>query len=165
MKEFKKRSIFTQQIYSRLIESEPGDIISYNELEVLIGMSVQAGKSTSGYGYLTTARNMCLNNDEIVFRPVTNEGLEHLVDGKLSDVGYNVIGSLRRKSKKGIKEVSAVKDFSSLSNTEKVMHNTARSVLGMFEYLTRPKKVAILEDAAEKAHKSIPFNETIKLFE
>ena len=164
-REFKKRSIFTQQLYDRLARSGPGEIISYKELAELIGMSVQAGKSTAGYGYLMTARNMCLNNDEIVFRPITGEGLENLVDSKKADVGYNVIGSLRRKTRKGIKEISTVQDFSSLSNTEKIMHNTARSVLGMFECITRPSKIIALEGAVREAQKSISFNETIKLFE
>ena len=110
MKEFKKRSIFTQQLYDRLSRMQPGETITYQELEDLIGMPVQSHLSTAGYGYLGTARNMCLNENQLVFRPITDKGLECLEDHKLSDVWYSTIGSLRRKATKGIKEVSSVKN-------------------------------------------------------
>ena len=162
---FKRASIFTQQLYDFIRKTLPGEIVTYAAMAELIGMPVQAGKSTAGYGYLMTARNMCLNNDEIVFRPVINEGLEHIVDQKKGDVGYKVIKGLRRQSRKGIKEISTVKDFDSLSNTEMVMHNSARTVLGMFELCTRPKKIVALQGAVEQAGKTISAKETIKLFE
>jgi len=160
---FKTRSIYAQQLYNRLRQVQPGDIITYGEMNDLVGMKVQA--PGDGYGYLNTARNMCLRNDRIVFRPVHNVGLERLTDNKIAEVGYSFIGSVQRKSKKGISELTSVKDFEVLSNDEKIRHNTALSILGVFASISKSKKITMLENKVKESKKSFSFEETIKLFE
>ena len=163
MREFKKRSIFTQQLYDRIRDTNPGDIILYSELEKLIGMPVQS--PSPGYGYLSTARKMCLYNDELVFKPVTGVGLENITDSKKAEIGFSFIGSVRRKTRKGLKEMSTIRDWGALSDNEKRSHNAAMSILGAFELMSRPSKIKKIEDATERAQKTISFKETIRLFE
>lgn len=155
-----ERSIYTQQIYKRLIATKPGDFISYDELTKLIGINVQ----TEGYGYRASATRIALVEDKMVFGVIPNDGIKRLNDNEIAKLGDSSIRKIRKESKNGIRKVTAVQDFDALTPESKMKHNSTLSVLAAFQHFTKPRNILKIESVVAENQKQINFDETLSIF-
>lgn len=155
-------NIITQQMYKRLIDSSPGELIPYDEFRKLTGLDPQ----DDGYSYLYSARSRALNEDGIVTQAIDNEGIHVLTDEEIAmSRGNKSVSRIRNISRRARRELASVKNFSALSNEAKVAHNTGLSFLGVFLHLTKPKNIRRLEGEIRESKKALDLEPTLKLFE
>ena len=153
-------SIETKQLLERLMKVEVGELITYKEMTEIIGRDVR----NNGSGIMYSARRKALNDCQIVFITITNEGLKRASDEEIANSGASVIHKIRRASHKGKKILHSVNDFGKLSNKSKIRHNASASFLGAIDLMTQPKKIVALEERVKKESDSITVTKTLELF-
>lgn len=138
-------SIDSHAIYKRLIKLNPGEMIGYNELSSVIGRDFQK----YGRGNYETACKIALRDDKMVFVSVRDEGIKRLENEAIpGTIGTGSISKIRRLSKRSAKKIMAT-DYENLTNAGKISHGMGLSVLGAFLQMTKPKSIAIIEDAVK----------------
>ena len=90
-------SIESRLVYNRLLEAEPGSIITYKELSTLIGSNVQNGSRFA----LTTACRKLMNDDRRVYKSVRNIGIKRLDNEAIVAAGDSMIKKIRKAATRG----------------------------------------------------------------
>lgn len=155
-------SVDARLLYERLKLAAVDELVSYKELSVIVRRDVQ----NEARGILETARRRCMKEDMIVFGTVVNEGLKRLSPSGTIQAGEFFVRHIKKTARKGIATISCLttEQFNSLSNEEKVMHNTNRSALGILEHISRPSGVKKIEGAVTKEQTALPLAKTLELF-
>lgn len=160
-KTINEKSIETQTLIKRLSEMRRGDTISYKELSNLIGQDVQ----TKAYCYCKTARERCLKDFGLVFEPITNEGLKCMTEEEVALSGQFGIQKIRRLSKREKSKLHhGIDNFEGLTNEAKIAHNTAASILGIFDLISKPKEILKIEAQITNKIDMIPAKKALELF-
>lgn len=136
-----------QEIAKRLRKAAVGEVVTYAELDALIGRSSRA------HG-LRTARNE-LMRERIVFGAVLNEGVKRLAPSEIVDAGRSVVRKINRASKRGIKTLAAA-DFESLNAQEQMGHNATMTVLALSASSTSAASVMRIERAVDATKAALP---------
>lgn len=144
----------------RLRKLATGEKCSYAELTVLIRRNVQ----TDARGCLDTARRILQREEQIIFAPIRGEGLKRLSDGEITHIGTETLQRINRASKRGVHKLTCVKDFNVLTNEEKVRHNAALSILGVFYEVSKSKGVKRIEAAVSVIQKQLPLKDALQAF-
>jgi len=153
-------SIETKQLLERLMKVKVGELISYQEMTDIVGRDIRK----DGSGIMYSARRKALNDCQIVFITITNEGIKRASDEEIANSGASVIHKIRKASKKGKKVLHAVNDFGALTNNSKIRHNASASFLGAIDLMTRPKKIVALEEKVKEESECINVTKTLELF-
>lgn len=161
--EKEKRPIFratieTQEIYKRLTEANPGDVITYLELSELIGKNVQK----DGNSHIQSAKRMLLNDGK-VFEAVANVGVKYCNDSESLHSGIAGIRRVRKAVKKSRKKMLCA-EFDKLTSSDKIKFNTEFSLSGALECFLKPKTVSKIEQKVMMTGKHIPYEDTLDLF-
>ena len=159
-KSFPKVGLDSQLLYERLIKAVPGDLISYEELSEIVGRNVQ----TDAYSSLRTARNRARSQDRIVFAAIDNVGLKCLEDEGLVDRAGKAIQSARNKMRNGIKDMSCIQNYDTLSDSQKVRHNAFGAILLLGNRITAPRKIKALEGMVSQKMQKLTLRQTIEFF-
>lgn len=152
-------SIDSQTILKRLSEAEIGEVISYSDMNKLIGRSVQA---EAHYCLQTAMRNML--SDGKVFAVVRGEGVRRLADAEIVGVGEYALAHMRRTARRAGRKLLAVEDFDALPNEIKIRHNAIASVLGAIEHFSHPLRVKRIEGKVAQAQARLPLKKTLEAF-
>lgn len=139
---------------------QPGQQCSYSELTVLIRRNVQK----EARGCLETARRILQREEQIVFAPIRGVGLKRLTDGEITKTGTETLQRINRASRRGVHKLTCVKDFNQLTNEEKVRHNAALSVLGVFYEVSKARGVKQIEAAVSVIQKQLPLKDALQAF-
>jgi len=160
-KTINEKSIETQTLIKRLSEMQRGDTVSYKELTELIGADVQA----AAYCYCKTARDRCLKDFGLVFEPITNVGLKCMTEEEVALSGQFGIQKIRRVARREKSKLHhGIENFDILPNDAKIAHNTAASILGVFELMTKPKEILKVEAQIIKNNDMLPAKKALELF-
>ena len=155
-----KIGIDAQVLYDRIIQMNPGETVSYEELSGIIGRDVQ----TEGYASLLTARNKACGIKK-AFGVIDNVGLKCLEDDEIVGAGLKVIEGTRRKVRRGFKTLICLKDYATLPEPLKVKHNTVATLLAMVSRVTKPKAVTAIEGIISEKMEKLTFTQTLEFFE
>lgn len=151
-------SIEAKELYAYLTSTEPGAIVSYEDLNTIAGRCVQTVARSS----LNTARKMCIRNDQIVFEPVWSVGLKRLSNDEIPDTVTSKLSRIRRLSKRAAVTLACV-DYDSLSNDLKIKHNAGLSILGALSELSKPN-TALIENKIRADNKLLPVGKVFEIF-
>ena len=156
-----QRAYETQLLADRLLKTQPGELVSYEELSKIAGMDVRPGGP--GYGRLGSARNIALCEGRILLEPVAGEGIKRIVPEEQAGLGPKYVSTLKRASRRRLRKLAAV-EYDKLNDQQRTQHNVAASVLGCVEVFTRPKSLEKLTGAVQQATAKLPIGDTLKLF-
>jgi hypothetical protein len=160
-KTINEKSIETQTLIKRLSEMKRGEEVSYKELSDLIGADVQ----TVAYCYCKTARERCLKDFGLVFEPVVNTGLKCMTEEEVALSGQFGIQKIRRVAKREKSKLHhGIENFDGLTNEAKIAHNTAASIYGVFELVSKPKEILKIEAQITNKIDMIPAKKALDLF-
>lgn len=106
--------------------------IPYGALSDLIGKDVR----TDGKGYLRSARQRLLRDQNMVFDCVPSKGIKRLNDVMIVAKAKDSTERIRRASKRGLRVVLAVENFSGLPPHLQRQHNSLALVLGLVHATT-----------------------------
>lgn len=138
----------------------PGETCSYAALTTSIGRNVQSEARSC----LATARRLLQREQQMVFASVRGVGLKRLTDGEITTIGPQTLQKINRASRRGIHKLTCVQRFADLTNDEKIRHNTALSILGVFHEVSKTKSVKQIEVAVTGLQKQLPLKEALQAF-
>lgn len=107
-------------IYERLKEAMPGDEITYEEINQLIGRDVRKYCKSA----LDTARRMCMKEDRIVFDVMPDVGFKRLNNDEIPKLSRRGFKHIRNTAKKYVK-VTMCADYEKLSPENRLEFNYA----------------------------------------
>ncbi len=148
--------IDTKTIYDRMCSAEIGELITYHEMNVLIGRNTQ-GNARS---ILEAARRKAITSG-IVFGVVQNVGVKRLSDDEVGLTSMNVIGRTRRMSKREIRRLAAA-DPAKMSQASRSLCDLGLSYHGIVAHLGADKQLKRIESAVSKTGSALP---TAKMLE
>lgn len=153
-------SIDTRHIYERLIKAETGEVINYKELSLIIGRNIQNGARSN----LTSARRIAERDDHYVFDVVRGVGIRRLNDQEMCGLGESALSHIKRTSRRCVKRMVCVRDFSSLPKVAQTKHNTYVSVFSMLTEMAKPSNIKKIEHKVSETNQTLPFNKTLEAF-
>ncbi len=153
-----KPSLDAQTLLDVLLEMEPGDFVSYQDLSDLIGKDVQVGE---GYRALFRARTILEREEHNVVAPIPGQGVKCLTDEEMVQSGRGFIGKAGRAGARSISRVSCVKKFDELPNEKKIEHNYVLSIAGAIQHFARPKTRKQIEERIAQTRKPMSCDETL----
>lgn len=148
-------------LYNYLSEVEIGKIVTYAEINDLLGLDIQDQKNRP---ILASARRKCMNSDSIVFGVIINEGIKRLSDVEIVSEAERQPPRIRRAARRGVKIATKVADFNQLSNEDKQRHNATVSICGALAQMTAPAKLKQIQREINPTSTQ-GFAETLRLFE
>lgn len=114
-KPYFETSALTQELITRMLNTKPGDFLSYKELSRIIKKDVQ----NEGRHHLSSAMRNCMRKPhEIVFGCVFGEGIQHLTQKEIASLGSVGLKRTCRMAKRWKKKLECVKDVSILTSEE-----------------------------------------------
>ena len=159
-----ERHIYTQELVSLLKNAKNGDIISYASMKEKIGMDVTA--SGDGYGYQKTARDVLERDEAIVFEVIPKLGLRRMTAEEVALSATSMYvkrkKSIIRRSKRRLQTVND--SFETLSPEAQLKTTLARTIIAFDAEMSKPKKLAKIEEAAKDKNHIIGFKNTIDMF-
>jgi hypothetical protein len=159
-----ERAIYTQNIVDMFRKSEPGRVVTYDEMAELIGMEVRPG--SDGYRYVQSAIHIACRDHKIVMKNVQTVGYRHETASTVATSGMSeLVGKIKRVVKRAkMEQLSLVDKMDKLTTEQRCKVAATSALLAFQNQILRPKKIDRLE-AAAKASSAIGFKQTLKLFE
>jgi hypothetical protein len=148
----------TRLIYQRLIETKPGETVTYADLSATISRPV-----TGNCYNLQSAIRMARRDDAIYFDNVSKVGYRRMTATDIVSSGPDDIGRVRRIAKRSVEKQLSAPAEDLTPESRRVQLGTL-GVFGALTQFTTKKAIALVEDAAGKAGKEIPVAETLRLF-
>jgi hypothetical protein len=152
-------AIDTRLLYQRLVQVQEGETVSYEQL----GESVSRKLSGADY-HLQSAIRRARRDDDMIFDNIMGVGYRRMTPSEIVASSDNDVSRLRRHAKRSTEKLFKVKDFSRLTNEEKLKHATSASVFGAIAASLTKKGITAVEGAVKMAGHEIPVAETLKLF-
>lgn len=133
----------THALAARLRKLEPGQVVTYGELNSLFSNAFDVqGRNRHN---LDAARRKLLNDEGIVIECVHSVGAKRLTENEKLSIGPQVIQRTRRIAKRGLRKL-ATTDTASLNPQERRELLTSQSLIGAVVCCTEPsiaKRVAV----------------------
>ena len=146
-------------IRSVMQECKIGETVTYDTLSQAIGRDVRKFAK----GPIVTCRRTLLNELNMVFECVPNEGYKRLSD---CDIVRSIESDRRKVSRasgKSIRKLSCV-DFAALNDQEKHAHTVAAAQFGAIQLFSKSSTTKRIESKVSSGDTTIPVADTIKLF-
>lgn len=153
-------SIDVKTCYERLVKTSIGDLVSYSELESLLGRTVRE----KGAWILSSARRRAFVQDNMVFAVIPKQGVKRLSDAEIVDSSNDALVRVHKASLRAARRLGAVRDFESLSSQQKIKYNLQASAFGLLAHLTKESQLKKLESKVQAATKSLPLQRTLDAF-
>ena len=150
-------SIDTQLIIKRFERTTEGDVVSYAELDALIGRDVRGHAK----GCTRTARKRLLKS-QIHFECIPNVGFRRCNDTEKVHAGGGYIGKARRACKRGVAVTTSVANYDTMSKADQVQHNMQLSVFQTLRALSTPHKQKAIAEKVEQAQTQLSLSETLR---
>jgi hypothetical protein len=139
------RSWQSVKIYNRIVQMEPGELLSFDDLSELIGKDVRAVR-----WLLQSARNRALRHDGIVTSAVHGTGIRRVTgEGKVNEAGER-LKRLRRGARRAalINRSMGAEEWTEMSEGARVRAVAQQAQLAAIEATTARKQVKELEAKA-----------------
>lgn len=157
-----KASAERKRLVERMLEMEVGEMISYPEIEKLIGEKAQ---SQRGLGIIRRAKESVRKRHRLVFVNIPNQGIKRLEDEEIVEhVSSTILVSVRRKVRVGSEELECV-SYTELPMDRKIDYQLSKALTGYIGSLVHSRAMknskAVLRSHPEAAD---PGN-VLKLFQ
>lgn len=150
-----KMSADTRFLFQELKKLGPGDTVSYADISALLGREINGASPV-----LQSAKKACLR-ESIVIDVVRGVGLRRLRDDEIVRCIDKDLGSIRRKSRKGVRKLVSVQDFSALSPRDQLSHSVKMTVLSMTAEVSSDKSMKKLEKPVAARASELSIRETL----
>ena len=137
----------TKALYESLINREPGSITPYCVFNDVIGRNVQKEARPRLYA----ARKLALKEKGLVFKPIIidrgekdptkKRGLKCLTDHEKAHLGTGGLQRIHKSATRTAVELATVQDYDTLSQDDKLVHQTSMAALGAVREITRIKQI------------------------
>lgn len=152
-------SVDSRLIYERLSKVEIDEVITYDELNKVIGRDVQKG----AYSCLVTAKKMAERYDRKVFGTIVKIGIKRLTGNDVVDTGDGKITHMRRTAARGIRQLATV-DYEVLDEKHKTKHNVTLSTMGCLQMMLKPGKLKGIEEEVKSKSSPLSLAQTLEIF-
>src|SRR5579872_7337382 len=146
-------AIETKIVLDRLVKAQPGETISYDELNKLTGCDVRKRRNV-----LTTPINKLLNEQAMVFVSEVGKGIRRLTNDEIPALGSRDIGRIGRLAKRSIRRLAAT-DYDKLSEQGKIQHNTHMTLLSLMQRSSTARSLTLVQEAVTKRTNPLPVGE------
>lgn len=154
------RSYDVQLLVERLSAAAVGELISYEEIDRLIGGHHGNGRFA---GRVQSARRIVQHEKQYVFGVVRGEGLMRMNDVAIIKGGADSIAKIRRESVRGAKKLACV-EYEKLDQASRQKHDAAASHLAVLAECARPATTKAITKAVEVENKKLTFEATLAAF-
>jgi hypothetical protein len=144
-------------VENRLRKTEPGDVVTYDELSTLLGRDVRLHCRSN----MMTARHT-LVGESIFFDCVPNEGYRRLTTNEAAFASDNHRERIASTARRGLRHLRHV-PFDDLTDEAKKKHLTMSAQFGAIQLFGSTKATKKIE-AAVKSTSPMAIGETLKLF-
>jgi len=156
---------FTASVDSVLIgkalsKLEPGEEISYDDLEKIVPGRDLRGKHRY---IMDTGRGLALKEASVVTGCVNGSGLKRLTAEEIVQIPDSTLSHIRKVTRKASRKVLC-SDYEKLSADDKQKFNAGLSVLGAITQFTSQKALNAVNEKVEKVLGRLPTEETLMLF-
>ena len=151
-------AVETKIVLERLALMQPGETVTYEELDKITGCNVRK----RSYVMRTPIKKLLTDSGK-VFVAERSVGLRLVRNSEIPQLSNKDITRIRHIAQRSIRHLAAVK-FEELSVEEKVRHNTNMTLLAMFQRVTTPNSVKVIEESVKRQSNPLPITETLKLF-
>jgi hypothetical protein len=155
-----KLSIEAQLIYKLLKECQIGDVITYQEINELIGRDIQKRLNV-----LYTARKIARKYDNFIFDCIINVGIKRINSKEI--LGKESTQTLKRivsTTKNSVKNMNCI-DYATLDNDERYRLNCTRSLMVVISETAKQKTLESMQkDAAYVTPKVITTEKLLEFF-
>lgn len=152
-------SLETQQIFRRLETCAVGEVVTYEELNRVIGGDVTQNKRYA----LETAKRQLRRDKNMVFETVRKLGVKRLPDSEIVQNAKSDTQRIHRISRRGLQKLNCV-EAESLSAQELVQYNARVGHLGALFQATKLSQAKRIETAVEVMHGRLQLGQTLDLF-
>ena len=138
-----KLSLEAQLIYELLKKCQIGDIITYQEINKLIGRDIQKRLDV-----LYTARKLARKHENFIFDCIMNVGIKRINSKEI--LGKESTQTLKRivsTTKNSVKNMNCI-DYSTLDNSERYRLNCTRSLMVVISETAKQKTLESLQKDA-----------------
>ncbi len=153
-------AVETRLLVQALCKLTPDEFLPYSELSRIASCNVQG----QGRGYLNTARDRVASDKAIITEAVRGEGIKRIANANIVDVGRAALKSIRNKSRKTGRKLTAV-DISVLTNDQRVAHLATASGLAMIAHCADPRSVRRLEPLCAASTLELPVGRVLEAFQ
>ena len=157
-KGIQEKSADTKVIEHRLRNTQPGDLVTYDELTKLLGRDVRQYCKSN----MRSARNSLIG-ESIFFDCVAGEGLKRLNNEEAVRASDHYRTRARKAARRGLTHLVNV-PFDSLSDESKRKHLAMSAQLGAIELFGSTKSSKRIETAVSETKTTMAIGETLKLF-
>lgn len=151
-------AIESKIVLERLGKMQPGELVSYDELNQLTKSNVRQRRNV-----LTTPIKKLLNEQSKVFIAERGKGIRMLRNEEIPALGTRDVSRVGRIARRSIRTLSAV-NFTELPDDKKISHNTSLTILSLVQRGSTAKSVKMIEDSVKKQSNPLPMGETLRLF-
>ena len=158
-KGIQEKSADTIIVENRLRNTQPGDLVTYNELSTLLGRDVRE----FCIGYVQTARKTLIG-ESVFFDTVKSEGYLRLDVEQSCKVVSSYITRAKKTAGRGLRHLAHV-EFAKLSDDGKRHHLTSSAQLGAMKLFSSGKAAKrIGTQVTPDMATTLAIGETLKLF-
>ena len=158
---FAKVTLDTDKLVEHLARSETGKLVTYKELNDVIGRDVQGSARSN----LAAARRRLQREEGIVFGTVVNEGVRRLTDAEKVEAGSAMLPRIRRAAGKASNVLASVERYEDLSPEAQYRHNASMTIFQAARAMTTRSGVKRVTDAVRSASGALPLGRTMALFQ
>lgn len=156
---FAEKSIERRLLEQRLSEMREDEEITYDELSKLIGKDIRNGAKH----FLADARQWACDHHDVVTRCIPNVGIKRLKDADIVGAGLERAKHVRKSAGRGIRELSAVREFDKLTNQQKITHNAVTMSLALARFSAKPTTTRKLESKINPQMRELPVGRILEL--
>jgi hypothetical protein len=152
------KSADTSIIENRFRNTQPGDVVTYDELSKLLGRSV----IEFGRGNVAAARRTLIK-ESIFFDCVAKEGYRRLNNEEAVSASEHYRSRSRKAARRGMVHLQHV-PFEGLTEEAKRKHLLVSAQLGAIDLFSSSSAAKKLESAVKDTSHKLAIGETLKLF-
>jgi hypothetical protein len=153
-------SLDARMLYDRLKKLEIGEVVSYADLDSIVGRSVQG----AAYGQLTTARRKALREDAMCFAPVMGIGIKRLLDVEIVATGEWFTRKIKRTAGRALRTMATVADYQALGDAEKNRLNVSVTICGAIAHALKPGSVKRIEAKVSEQNRRLAIASALEAF-
>ena len=152
-------SVDAQLVSKRFMAMNVGDVLTYEQLEEIVGADVRGQKR-----YIVhTAMRIAFREKSIVIQCVPKVGYKRASDAEIIDAGDATSRRVLKSTGRALRGMATV-NYDELSSEDKQRHNVTSSQLGAIQLMSRQTSRKRLEEAVNQSQEQIPFAKVAKLF-
>lgn len=143
-----KASVDVQLMLRALMDSQVGDVVTYTDLDALIGRDCR----TNG---IQSAKYMA-EREGVIFGAVNNVGYKRLSDSEIVALGGLATRHIYRTAVRTTSKLTKVADYAALSPADQLRHNVSLTTMTLAAYSTNRAGQKGIEKQVSDSQAALP---------